>query len=42
MEQTDRLTAIRGEVGGEDCMKEGEGMSQGTYMHNPKTQTTVC
>ena len=23
------------------CMKEGEGISQSTYMHDPQTQTTV-
>ena len=36
-EAWNRLTAVRGEGG----MKEGEGISQGTHMHNPQTQTIV-
>ena len=28
-------------AGGENRMKEGEGISQRIYMHNPRTQTTV-
>ena len=29
-----------GEVGGGNCLKEGEGISQGTYMPGPWTWTT--
>ena len=36
-----KLTAVRGEGGGGDCLKEGEGISQRTYMHVPWTWTTV-
>ena len=39
MEQTDRS---QWEEGSGDWVKEGEGMSQRTYMHNdPQTQTVV-
>ena len=33
-----RLTAVRGEDEGVDWMKEGERISQRTYMHNPTDQ----
>ena len=33
--------AIRGEAGGGDCLNEGEGISQGTYMKDPWTWTMV-
>ena len=36
-----RLTAIRGEGRGGDCLKEGEGISQRTYMRDPLTWTIV-
>ena len=32
---------LRGEVGGWEWMKEGEGIRQRTYMHHPCTRTTV-
>ena len=35
------MTAVRGEDGGEDCLKEGEGVSHRTYMKDPWTWTTV-
>ena len=41
MESWNRLTAVRGEGGGGDGLKEGEGISQRTYMHDPWTWTTV-
>ena len=40
-EAWNRPTAITGEVGREDWRKEGEGVSQRTYMHKSWTQTTV-
>ena len=38
MEQTDN---VRGEVGDGDCLKEGEGISQRTYMKDLWTWTMV-
>ena len=35
MESWNRLTTVRGEEGGRDCLKEGEGTSQRTYMKGP-------
>ena len=36
------MTTVRREDGGEEKeMKEGEGISQRTYMHDPWTRTTV-
>ena len=39
-ESWNRLTAVRGEVGG-DCLKEGEEIRQRTYVKGPWTWTTV-
>ena len=40
MDTWNKLKAIRGD--GEDYwIKEGEGISQKTYIHNPQAQTTV-
>lgn len=41
MEAWNRLTGVRGEVGGIDSMKEGEENSQKTYIHSLYTQTTM-
>ena len=32
-----RMTAVRGEAEGGDWLKEGEGASQRTYLHDPWT-----
>ena len=34
-ESWNELTVLRGEVGGEDSLKEGERISQRTYMKDP-------
>ena len=39
IESQDRLTEVRGEEGGGECLKEGEGVRQGTYMKEPWTWT---
>ena len=41
VESWNTLTAVRGEEGGGDYLKEGEGISQRTYMHDSWTWTTV-
>ena len=41
MESWNRLTAVREEAGGGDQLKEGEGVSQPTFMKDPWTWTTV-
>ena len=40
-ESWNRLTAVRGEEGGRDCLKKGEGISQRTYVKDPWTWATV-
>ena len=42
MDTWNRLTAVRGKEGGGDQMREGEGISQRSYMCDPWTQMTVC
>ena len=41
MDTYNRLHIVRGEGKRRDWMKEGEGISQRTYMHGPWTWTTV-
>ena len=41
VESWNTLTAVRGEEGGGDYLKEGEGISQRTYMKGPWTWTMV-
>ena len=41
MDTWNRPTAVREEQGGGDCLKEGEGISQRTYMKGPWTWTMV-
>ena len=41
MDTWKRLTDLRGEEGGEDWIKQSEGISQRTYMHDPWAQTIM-